>query len=372
MPAANTVASSATTKKIGKIPVRNLWLLMLYASDLYRHLGTRKVAVEDNPDEIADLVAEILCYQVEQRLMRNLSYGYDRRIATISRVRGRIDLLTTERNRLLDKGKVHCSFDELTIDTSRNRYVRSALEQLQKLQIKPSRSRKCGALAMSLARLGVEQGRPERYNSRSERFGRHDNDDQIMVAAADLAFSLDLPTENDGLFNLVAPDRDNHWLRKLFEKAVVGFYAIALDKKDWSILAGKQFGWQISSKTHGIDDILPGMITDIVIDKKDTRERLVIDTKFADITTKGNYREKSLKSPYIYQMYAYLRSQESTACPETLTAKGMLLHPAIDCHVSEMVEIQGHPIHFCTVDLGEDSMNIRRQLVNIHAGIFNV
>ena len=65
---------------IGKIPVRNLWLLMLYASDLYRQIGTAKISVEDNPDEIADLVAEILCYQIERRLMRNLSYGYQQKV----------------------------------------------------------------------------------------------------------------------------------------------------------------------------------------------------------------------------------------------------------------------------------------------------
>lgn len=32
---------------VGRIPVRNLWLLMLYASDLFRTGGTAHVAVED-------------------------------------------------------------------------------------------------------------------------------------------------------------------------------------------------------------------------------------------------------------------------------------------------------------------------------------
>ncbi len=124
-----SAASRSEVRTIGKIPVRNLWLLMLYASDLYRQLGTTKIDVEDNLEEIADLVAEILCHQVEQRLMRNLSFGYQSKVDVISRVRGRIDTLYTERHRLLDKGKVCCRFEELTVDTSRNRYVRAALEQ---------------------------------------------------------------------------------------------------------------------------------------------------------------------------------------------------------------------------------------------------
>jgi 5-methylcytosine-specific restriction enzyme subunit McrC len=46
--------------RVGRIPVRNLWLLMLYASDLFRNLEKAKVAVEDNPEDIPDLVAEML------------------------------------------------------------------------------------------------------------------------------------------------------------------------------------------------------------------------------------------------------------------------------------------------------------------------
>ena len=38
---------------IGRIPVRNVWLLMLYASHLYQALPpARRVAVEKNPDEL--------------------------------------------------------------------------------------------------------------------------------------------------------------------------------------------------------------------------------------------------------------------------------------------------------------------------------
>lgn len=77
--------------RVGRIPVRNLWLLMLYASDLFRDFPKANVAVEDNPDDIPDLVAQMLCRRIEQRIQRNLSYGYRPREAVLSRVRGRID-----------------------------------------------------------------------------------------------------------------------------------------------------------------------------------------------------------------------------------------------------------------------------------------
>ena len=120
----------------------------------------------------------------------------------LNRIRGRIDTLTTERHRLLEKGKISCRFDELTINTPRIRYVRSALESLIKLNISTELAHKCRVLMQTFERLGVSRSRPINYSGRSERFGRHDINDQKMVAAADLAYSLALPSEYDGQFYL--------------------------------------------------------------------------------------------------------------------------------------------------------------------------
>lgn len=362
---AHKISNTGEVEFIGKIPVRNLWLLLLYASDLYQHQVSYKIKIEDNQDNIADLVAEILCAQVERRLMRNLSFGYVNTVATINRVRGRIDALYTERHRLLEKGKVNCRFDELTINTPRNRYVRAALDCLSTLASKGNLTRRCRTLTNNLERLGVKKGKPSGYSRKSERFGRHDIQDQIMITAAELAFSLALPTEFTGDHHLVMPDKNIYWLRKLFEKGIAGFFAVALDKAEWQVLAGKWYNWQIDHQTDGIDAILPSMKTDIVIDNILTIDRLIIDTKFNAITTNGYYRKDTLRSGYIYQMYAYLRSQESKTDEASLNATGMLLHPSVGIEINETVTIQGHKIKFCTVDLSVNASKIRQQLLSL-------
>jgi 5-methylcytosine-specific restriction enzyme subunit McrC len=58
-----------------------------------------------------------------------------------------------------------------------------------------------------------------------------------------------------------------------------------------------------------------------------------------------------LKSPYIYQMYAYLRSQEQVDDPLSLSASGMLLHPSVDVDVDETLRMHGHEFRFATVNL---------------------
>ena len=351
--------------QIGRIPVRNLWLLMLYASDLFRDLEKAKVAVEDNPDDIPDLVAEMLCRQVERRTQRNLSYGYQSREAVLGRVRGRIDLLNTERHRLLDRGKVACRFDELTVDTARNRFVRAALEEISKIVRRGPLAHRCRSLATSFRRMGVIGERPGRGEVSIDRFGRHDVDDQPMVAAAHLAFNLALPTEAAGAKYLSLPDREINWIRKLYEKGIAGFYDVVLSGKGWRVDAGKTIHWLIESKSPGINKILPSMRTDIILDHSDTGRRIVIDTKFNSVVTPGWYRKETLRSGHIYQIYAYLRSQEGSGDLLAEQASGLLLHPSVGELVNEAVVIQNHEIRFATVDLGATAKEIREQLLRV-------
>ena len=362
-----TTGVSKEIGQIGRIPVRNLWLLMLYASELFRDrdIDSAKVSVEDNPDDIPDLVAEILSRQVERRLKRNLSFGYQSREAVLGRVRGRINLLYTERHQLFDRGKVACCFDELTVDTARNRFVRAALEEISKIVHRNALAHRCRSLAASLRRMGVTGERPGRSEVSVDRFGRHDADDQRMVSAAHLAFNLALPTEAAGTKHLSLPDREITWIRKLYEKGIAGFYDVVLSRQGWRVDAGKTIGWLIDSKSPGIDKILPSMRTDIVLDHASAGRRIVIDTKFNSVVTRGWYREETLRSGYIYQIYAYLRSQEGNGDPLAANASGLLLHPSVGCMINESVVIQGHEIRFATVDLGADAKEIRSQLLQV-------
>lgn len=350
---------------VGRIPVRNLWLLMLYASDLYRSIGKGLVAVEDNPDDIPDLVAEILAHAVEERLRQNLSSGFRQREDELTRVRGRIDMLTTERHQLLTRGKVACRFEELSIDTPRNRLVLAALVEVSSVVRRPALSHRCRNLANNLKRLGVSGLRPTRSEISTDRYGRNDAKDRFMVAAAKLALDIALPTEGDGGDYLALPDREETWVRRLYERAVGGFYQVVLSQDGWRVQTGKPRSWQINAKTTGIDSILPSMRTDVVLDHVVGRRRIVIDTKFNAIVTKGWYRDESIRSGYVYQIYAYLMSQSGNEEPLDQCSCGLLLHPAIGQAVDETVVIQGHPIRFATVDLTAPALAIRQQLLDV-------
>ena len=347
------------------IPVRNIWWLMLYASDLGKEATPSNLATEDLPDDIPDLVAEILAKAVEQRQRRQLTTAFLPREAVLTRVRGRIDHLITARRQLLAKGQVACRFEELSIDSPRNRYVRAALDTVGRLVRKPELAHRCRSLAHGLRLQGVVGEPPTRQQISSERFGRHDHADRPMLAAARLAMDLALPTEEAGPNALLDPQRCVHWLRRLYEKAIGGFYRLHLDDAHWVVNTGKPLSWPIEEATAGIAQVFPSMRTDIVIDRRDQPQRLVIDTKFNGVLGRGWYREHSLRAGYVYQLYAYLRSQVSRGDPRANHAAGLLLHPAINGDFDESVSIQGHQMRFATVDLAGSHQQIKERLLGL-------
>jgi len=101
------------------------------------------------------------------------------------------------------------------------------------------------------------------------------------------------------------------------------------------------------------------------VDDKVAKRRIVIDTKFNAIVTNGWYREESLRSGYLYQMYAYLRSQEGSGDGYSDDAEGLLLHPAVGSTLDESVVVQGHKIRFMTVDLTASASSIRAELLRV-------
>ena len=361
--------TSETAPNPHRIPIRNIWLLLLYASALFRDIDSRRRAMlEENPDDIPDLIAEILAYEVDRRLARNLSAGWQPRQADLTRVRGRIDLRRTETRRLLQRGRVACKFNEITINTPRNRLVRAALARLAAITGRQDAAgqatnvaARCRALAARLERLGVGPEKPPPTEVSIDTFGRLDANDKVMVGAARLAFDLALPNETANPASLSIPRREVDW--QLYEMAIYGFYKVTLSPHGWRVSHGKTLHWHPQNPTPGIQSILPSMKTDIWLEHPGQRRRIIIDTKFSDIITRGRGGNPSLQSEHIYQIYAYLRSQENPGDPLSLTASGLLLHPAVNRTLDESADIQGHPIRFAALDLAAPAPQIRRQLL---------
>ncbi|NMM88235.1 hypothetical protein B2J88_28440 [Rhodococcus sp. SRB_17] len=346
-----------------KVPVRNLWLLQLFASDLYRHHGNEFAGAEELAEDLPQLVAQMLADEVETRLHTGLSVGFTRTVSNLHRVRGRIDVLDTARHRLLERGLVRCRYDTLITDTAANRLVRSALRTAAVLI--PSRPR-YRSLALQLEAAGVTGPAPRLDIVPSLRRQRLLARDHRMLSLAELLLRMSIPDPGQDEFVTVAPDDSDHYLRKLFEHAAYGFFCHTLAHQGWSVKHGARLQWSIDRISEGMHPVLPGMFTDITLREplrlgESARRRIVIDTKFTAITHAGYRRTTTLNSGYLYQIYAYLMSQHY-ASDEDCQAEGLMLHPVVDGHFDEELVIQGHRIRFATVDLRASGSTITRHL----------
>lgn len=346
------------------IAIRNIWLLMLYASECFGHLEhTRRQTGNEAPPEnehLPDLVAEVLLYFARERLLRGLTRCSQAREADLPRVRGGINMLRTESRQLLARGRVACRFHEPTLNTPRNRLIKAALEKGAQLA-KDSVAVACRDYAAILYRMGVTEGLPDRHTLSKETDTINTREDRFVLAAARLLLDMALPQTQRGQEHLLLPEFTEEKLRRLFERAVRGFYRVTASE-EWHVAQGNvPQKWGHRNAHPDIDACLPRMELDIVLKRKSDNYKVVIDTKFTPLLKSGQYREESLSSAYLYQMYAYLRTQEEQ--PHGQCATGILLHPALEASNTLTCTIQGHAFVFAAVNLNAPAPDIRHELL---------
>ena len=348
-----------------KIPIRNVWFLFLYAYDLAKFRDRFDSDIEDSPN-FKSLIARLLCHVVERRLRRSLSFGYKDQRENLTRVRGRIDVLRTESLRLLQRGEIACRFEEQTINTPRNRHVRAALTSLsESLDVKELVDR-TRSIAGILERAGVAGQIPSRAELATDQIARHESEDKLMSSLAHAVFELILPTEHEGSRNLLRAQRDEVEFWKLFEKAIGNYYKAELSQNlDWKVKQGQWIYWQRDQHSKKLKSFLPEMKTDITLLNKKQYRKIVIDTKFRDILEQSRFEEKKFRSENIYQIYTYIRSQESPSDPYSRNAEGILLYPTIGININEAVKIHGHIFRFVTIDLSEPTKMLIQRLQNL-------
>ena len=368
-PERTTAAADGSVVVAGgvRIPVRNVWLLLLYASEFYQSGPEAFDGIEEYPEKLPELLAELLVASAEDRLRRPLTPSFRKTSRDLARVRGGIDTLRTESHQLLSRGLVACRFEELTVDTPRNRLIRTALASIARLCGDEELVRRCQGQSQRLAQLGVgilDAGAGQRDQSASvaARLTRNDQQDRSVLLAARLALQLSLPfgRSNPGHGRGTLDERQ---FRHLFERAVGGFYAVHGRSRGWSVQRGRKVGWKASGATLGMAAVLPHMVTDVWIDAPATGRRLIVDTRFAPAIRPGRFARETLDSGHLYQLYAFVREQESAADPASLEAGGLLLYPSAGSPLAESFLSSGHRLGAATVDLSVASVLVREQFI---------
>ena len=354
------------------IPIRNLWHMLLYAWDeapLNALHGWMLQEAESAPT-LDSLLASILIRLMQQRLRIGLGHDYVDEERTFPGVRGRINFAETLKQRTLDRGQLVTNFQGYSANSSKNRIIRSTLARLVKTgQFGPSPSQvnelqqKLRGLIRDLDGIAFIELTPDLIRRQLSARSGNDHDYRLMLSICDLIVQRQMPSGSEGHLAVPAFDRDALVLHSIYERFVANFYRIHLT--GWSVSAQKRLEWHAKEA----NERLPLMVPDLVLREtgQGSDRLIVLDTKFtAQSLVENRWGKPIFDSSHLYQLYAYLKSQEHLSEAHR-QAVGILLYPAVAARLSERIELQDHVVRIESVDLAAHWQEIERSLIELVA-----
>ena len=349
------------------VPIRNVWHMLVYAWRELRLLNRWQVDVESAPT-LDGLFAKILSNLVRERMRIGLGRNYTSASQLLHGLRGRVDFDKSLKRLAFQNGLAFCRFQIFSANVLKNQIIRSTLHNLSQRGDFGSDQKDASLLRHQLRRLvrdldNIDLIEVKRDAVRRQELERDDHDYRLMLAICHIILQNQMPTEVAGTRKLYGVDRDWKFLWQLFETFIANFFQLRMT--DWTVLTQKTMYWP----TDGGTDFLPVMKPDIVMRYKPSGQLVVLDTKFSrHILTTGQFGNATLNRDHLFQIYAYLRSQEEKSSNHQ-SATGVLLYPSVHYQLSESTRIQGHVMRWETVDLTKPWQEIEASLIELGASL---
>ena len=354
------------------IPIRNLWHMLLYAWNevpLQAMHGWMLEEAERAP-ALDSLLASILIRLMQQRLRIGLGHDYVDESRMFPGIRGRINFAESLKQRTLDQGQLICGFQRYRANSSQNQIIRSTLARLLKIgRFGPDAApvkdllQKMRGLIRDLDGIDFIELTPDLIRRQLLARGGSDHDYRLMLSICDLIVQRQMPGGSEGGTLHVVPafDREALVLHSIYERFVANFYRLHLT--GWKVMAQKRLEWHAKEA----NERLPVMVPDLVLQEIRTgSDRLIVlDTKFtARSLVENQWGKPVFDSSHLYQLYAYLKSQEHLSEAHR-SATGILLYPAVGAKLSDWIELQDHVIRMESVDLAAPWQEIEEWLLHL-------
>lgn len=347
------------------IPIRNLWHMLLYAWNEWPMKAPWNMQDVESAPTLDALLASILVKLMQQRLRIGLGRSYVNEEGTLRGIRGHIDFAESLKRHTFDRDQAFCEFQQYSANSLQNQIIRTTLARLIQIGQFGTEADAANELRHRLRRLtrsleGIDlvELTPDLIN-RQQHSSRNDNDYRLMLAICELILQRQMPLSPAGGSSIPAIDRDALVLHNVYERFVANFYRIHLS--GWNVSAQQRLDWHAKeTNTH-----LPYMIPDLVLQEPSSKQLMIVDTKFtAHSLVENQWGRPKFDSTHLYQLYAYLKSQEHLS--EThARSSGILLYPAIHEQFSERIELQDHLLRIESVDLAAPWQEIEQHLMDL-------
>lgn len=344
------------------IPIRNWWHMLLYAWQ--EPVITRQVSMGDveSAPTLDALFATVLMKMIQQRMRIGLGRGYVPVSKKLRAVRGRVDFAESLKQHTFDHGEAKCDFQEYSVNEPRNQILRSTLARLVHTgEFGPNQAEaeelrhRLRWLARNLNGVAIVELDLEAI--RRHIVTQNDYDYRLMLSICEMIVMRQMPLDAEATNPLPTVDQATLILHRVYERFVANFYKAHLT--GWDVRAQPRLDWHAQQT----NEHLPMMVPDLILQEHKTGRVIILDTKFTAASLVHNQWGKPVyDSSHLYQLYAYLRSQEQVSA-EYRSAEGILLYPAVQARLSERVDLQGHIIRVESVDLAAKWEEVESQLL---------
>lgn len=347
--------------EIDRIPIRNIYYLLLYAWNRLEEAEIVDVSIE-SATNLLNLFARVLTGGTQHLLKRGMDRGYMPLQEELHGIRGKVNFSLTLKRQLMANAILACEFDDLSYNVFHNRILKTILASLS---TSPDVDQ---SLRSDLADLCRRLGTIEDVSLCAAIFRRvslHRNNTLygFLMDVCEMIYRYYLASEAAGKEKFRNLIRDEEKMPQVFEDFIRNFYRIELEGRfsGFQVKGSEIIHWDVEAPKSEDEKYLPAMVTDISI--KTPGGYMIIDTKYYKNTLQAHYNKK-IHSANLYQLFSYLKNAEAKG-PGYRKCKGVLLYPTVQQNLDLNYEIKGHRISIKTLDLARQWQSIHTDLLNV-------
>ena len=341
------------------IPIHNVYYMLSYAFQILNEQSYKSIATEQFHNT-ADLMAAILSKGIATQIKRGLGKEYILRTEALSGLRGKMDITESIKTQTILKKQMWCTYDEFSVNGTKNRIIKSTLELLLKSDIPKYRKKELRKLIIFFSEVENIDLHSVNWNMK---YDRNNKTYRMLISICYLVVNGLLQTNLDGNTKIM-DFLDEQSMFRLYEKFILVYY-----KKHYEELSpsASRIPWSVDNTR-----MLPIMQSDIHLQKNNTV--LIIDAKYYSHTTQVKYDNHTLHSNNMYQIFTYVKNCDYAFGEEDHKVSGILLYAKTEEEIQpdNIYQMHGNQITVKTLDLNQKFDIIAKQLDDIVKSHFDI
>ena len=341
------------------IPIHNVYYMLSYAFQILNEQSYKNIATEQFHNT-ADLMAAILSKGIATQIKRGLGKEYIPQREALSTLKGKMDITESIKTQTILKKQMWCTYDEFSVNGTKNRIIKSTVELLLGSDIPKYRKKELRKLMVFFSDVKNIDLHSVNWNMK---YDRNNKTYRMLISICYLVVNGLLQTNSEGNTKIM-DFLDEQSMFRLYEKFILGYY-----KKHYTELSpsASRIPWSVDNTI-----MLPVMQSDIHLQKGNTV--LIIDAKYYSHTTQVKYDNHTLHSNNMYQIFTYVKNCDYVFGEEDHKVSGMLLYAKTEEEIQpdNIYQMHGNQITVKTLDLNQKFDIIAKQLDNIVKSHFDI